>query len=223
MTKTALGVLQLCFYYFALYFFNELVIHSSWEAKQRDIPVVGAFTPACLVAFVDDQFANLSVPFQNAMTFDTHESAKSSGVASSPNSYFSQLDLSSDFATASESLLMHSSTEAFTCAKSKHPNWKTLLSSVRSGANVDKGKHHVEIFCLHMSQENSTQRIIFIFWQLLQCGPNSQNRTPYSHCCLTRQPPCFACALQLPTFCLHCSRKHRQASRSQWWNSKALL
>jgi len=102
--------------------FNELGIHSSWEAKQRDNSVVGAFTPVSLVAFVDDQFANLSVPFQNAMTLDTHESAKSSGVASSQNSYFSQLDLSSDFATASKSLLMHSSTEAFTCATAKHPN-----------------------------------------------------------------------------------------------------
>jgi len=36
-----------------------------------------------------------------------------------------------------------------------------------------------------------------------------------SHCCLTRQPPCFAFALQLPTFCLHCRLMHRQASRSQ--------
>ena len=32
-TKTAMGVLQLCFYYFALSFFNELGIHFSREAK----------------------------------------------------------------------------------------------------------------------------------------------------------------------------------------------
>ena len=56
-----------------LSFFNELGIHSS---KQRDTPVVGAFTPVSLVVYWDDQFANLSVPFQNAMTLDTHESAK---------------------------------------------------------------------------------------------------------------------------------------------------
>jgi len=31
---------------------------------------------------------------------------------------------------------------------------------------------------------------------MLQQGPKSQNITPSSHSCLTRQPPCFACALQ---------------------------
>ena len=31
---------------------------------------------------------------------------------------------------------------------------------------------------------------------MLQHGPKSQNLTPSSHSCLTRQPPCFACALQ---------------------------
>ena len=43
-----------------------------------------------------------------------------------------------------------------------------------------------------------------------------------SSCCFTRQPPWFACALQLPAFYLHCSLMHRQASRSQRWNSKTL-
>ena len=57
---------------------------------------------------------------------------------------------------------------------------------------------------------------------MLQWGPKSQNLTPCSHCCLTRQPLCFACALQPPTFCLHCSLIHRQASRWQRWNSKTL-
>ena len=68
----------------------------------------------------DDQFANISAPFQNAMSLDTHESAKPSSVPSSSNSLsnFSQLVLSSNLTTASESLLMHSSTEAFTSAKS---------------------------------------------------------------------------------------------------------
>jgi len=63
----------------------------------------------------DDQFANLSAPFQNAMPLDTHESAKPSSVPSSLNSLsnFSQLVSSSDLAAASESLLMHSSMEAF--------------------------------------------------------------------------------------------------------------
>ena len=74
----------------------------------------------------------------------TH-SAKPSGVLSSPNSLsnFSQLAFGLDLAAASESLLMHSSTEAFICAKLKHLAWKTLLSSVRWSANVDKRKQHV--------------------------------------------------------------------------------
>jgi len=93
-------------------------MHSSWEAKQRDAAVVGSFTPVSLFVYGDDQFANLSVPFQNAMLLDTQPS----GVLSSPNSLsnFSQLALSSDLAAASESLLMHSSTEAFICAKLKY-------------------------------------------------------------------------------------------------------
>ena len=39
-------------------------------------------------------------------------------------------------------------------------------------------------------------------------APRSKNHG--SHCCLTRQPLCFACAVQLPTFCLHCILIHRQ-------------
>jgi len=75
-TKTALGVLQLCFNYFALSCFNELGTHSSFEAKERDTPAVGAFTPVSLVVYGDDRFANFSVPFHDAMTLDAHESAK---------------------------------------------------------------------------------------------------------------------------------------------------
>jgi len=50
-TQTALGVRQLCFNFFALSFFNKFGIHSSWEAEQRDTPVVGAFTPVSLVVY----------------------------------------------------------------------------------------------------------------------------------------------------------------------------
>jgi len=42
------------------------------------------------------------------------------------------------------------------------------------------------------------------------------------HSCLTRQLPCFAFALQLPTFCLHCSLMPRQASQSQRWNASII-
>jgi len=53
---------------------------------QRDAAVVGSFTPVSFFVYGDDQFTNLSVPFQNAMTLDTHESAEPSGVLSSLNS-----------------------------------------------------------------------------------------------------------------------------------------
>jgi len=98
-------------------------MHSSRETKQRDAAVVGSFTPVFLFVYGDDQFAILSLLFRNAMPLDTHDSAKPSAVLSYPNSLsnFSQLALSPDLAAASESLLMHSSTEAFICAKLKHP------------------------------------------------------------------------------------------------------
>ena len=118
-------------------FSRHLGMHSSLETKQRDAAVVGAFTPVSFFAYGDDQFTNLSVPFQNGMTLNTHESAGPFGVLSSFNSLsnFSRLALSSDLAAASENFLTHSFSEAFICAKSKHPAWKTLLSSVRWGAN----------------------------------------------------------------------------------------
>jgi len=43
---------------FCLIFFNEPGMHSSWEAKQRNIPVVGAFTHVSLVVYGDDQWCN---------------------------------------------------------------------------------------------------------------------------------------------------------------------
>jgi len=78
---------------------------AAWVVKKG----VGSFTPASRFVYGDDRFANLSMPLQNAMTLDTHESAKPSGVLNSPNSLsnFSQSTLSSDLAAASESLLMH--------------------------------------------------------------------------------------------------------------------
>ena len=38
-------------------------MHSYWETKQRDVVVVGSFTPVSLFVYGDDQFSNLSVPF----------------------------------------------------------------------------------------------------------------------------------------------------------------
>jgi len=85
-------------------FSRHLAIHPSWETKQRDAPVVGSFTPVSHFAYGDDHFATLSVPFQNAMSLDTHESAKPFGLLTSPNSLsnFLQLSLSSDLAAASD-------------------------------------------------------------------------------------------------------------------------
>jgi len=75
-------------------------MHSSWETKQRDAAVVGSFTPVSIFVYGDDQFANFSVTFQNAMPLDTQPP----GLLSCPNSLsnFSQLVLSSDLAAASE-------------------------------------------------------------------------------------------------------------------------
>ena len=103
---------------FGSLFSRHLGIYSSWEAKQRDALVVGSFIPVSLFVDGHDQFANLSVSFQNATPLDTHESAKPCGVLSSliSLSNFTQLALSSYSTAASESLLMHSSTEAFICA-----------------------------------------------------------------------------------------------------------
>jgi len=61
-TKTALGIIQLCINRVALSFFNKLGIHSSWEVKQRDTRVVGAFTPISLVVYENNQFANFRCP-----------------------------------------------------------------------------------------------------------------------------------------------------------------
>jgi len=85
------------------------------------------------------------------------------GVLSSPNSLsnFSQLALSSDLAGVAESLLMHSSTEAFICAKLKYSDWKTLLSSVRWGANVDRRKAAYWNFCFH-SRSKTTHIASFL-------------------------------------------------------------
>ena len=130
----SVGIIQLWFHYFR----GILVCTRPWEAKQRDALVVGSFTPVSLFVYGNDQFDSRSVTFHNAMPLHIHESAKPSGAVSSLNSLsnFSQLVLSLDLAEASESLLMHSSTEAFICAKLKHPTWKILLSSVRWGGTV---------------------------------------------------------------------------------------
>jgi len=61
-------------------------MHPSWEAKQRDAAIVGSFTPVSFFVYGNDQFANLSAPFQKAMPLDTHESAKPTSVPSAPNS-----------------------------------------------------------------------------------------------------------------------------------------
>ena len=81
-------------------------MHFSWETKQREAAVVGSFTLVSIFVYGDDQFLNLSVPFQDAMPLATQPP----GVLSSPNSLsnFSKFDLSLDLAAASASLLLHS-------------------------------------------------------------------------------------------------------------------
>jgi len=62
-------MIQLWFNYFEVSFYKALGVHFSRKAKDRDASVVGAFTPVSLSVYRDDQFANLSVPFQNAVQF----------------------------------------------------------------------------------------------------------------------------------------------------------
>ena len=76
-TKTALGIIQLWFNYF-----RGIMAYTFSRRLSRDAAVVDSFTPASLYVYWDDQFANLSVPFQNAMPLDTQPT----GVLSSPNS-----------------------------------------------------------------------------------------------------------------------------------------
>jgi len=156
-------------------------------------------------------------PYKTLCHLYTYGSAKPSGVLSSPNSQsnFSQLALSSALPAASESLLMHSSTEGFVCAKLKYCAWKTLLSSVRWGAKCRQRESSMLKIFVFVSLSETTHFASFFF-------SDSCLSAACSHCCLTRPPPCFACALQLPTFCLRCSLMHRQASWSQRWNTKAL-
>jgi len=81
-TNTVLGIIKALVQFLSRHF----AMHFSWEAKQRDATAVGSFTPVSLFVYGDDQLANLSVPFQTVMPLDAHESAKPSGVLSSPNS-----------------------------------------------------------------------------------------------------------------------------------------
>jgi len=69
--------------------------------------------------------------------------------------------INSDLAAASENMLMHSCTEVFTCAKSKHTSEK--LCSVLSGEvpMLTKANHHVEI--VFLSGSKTAQIASFLF------------------------------------------------------------
>jgi len=53
-TKNALGSIRLWFNYFAASYFKALCYYFSWEAKERNAPVVGAFTPVSLFVYGDN-------------------------------------------------------------------------------------------------------------------------------------------------------------------------
>ena len=76
---------------------------SSWETKQRHASVVGPFTPVSLFVYGDDEFANISAPFQNAMPLDTQPPS----VLSSPNSLsnFSQFSFKLEFSSGIRELI----------------------------------------------------------------------------------------------------------------------
>ena len=78
-TKTALGIIQVWFNYF-----RGILACTLLGRLSKDAAVVGSFIPVFLFVYGDDQFANISAPFQNAMLLDTHESVKPSSIPSSP-------------------------------------------------------------------------------------------------------------------------------------------
>jgi len=83
---------------------------------------------------------------------------------------------------------------------------------------LKKGKQHAEIFVfINVAVKPLT---LHHFYYLTAASVLPKYQTAQIALltltnCLTRQPPCFACALQLQIFFLHCSLMHRQASRSQ--------
>jgi len=127
------------------------------------------------------------------MTLDTHESAKTSSVPSSSNSLsnFSQLALNSDLAAASESLLIHSSTEDFTCGKSKHPPLKNTAQFCQVWCQCWQKEAPCCIFFVFISRSEATHIASFLFSN--NCF-NAAQITKISLPALTRQL-CFACAL----------------------------
>jgi len=64
-------------------------MHSSWGTKQSGAAVVGSFTLISLFVYGDDQFVNLSVPFQNAMPLDTRPVTRGRKVGEFPLEKFS--------------------------------------------------------------------------------------------------------------------------------------
>jgi len=70
-TKIALGIIQLCFSYFAASFFKARGIHFSKEAEERYTSVVGAFAPVSRFLYGDDGLSlPVSVLFQNTSPHD---------------------------------------------------------------------------------------------------------------------------------------------------------
>jgi len=64
--------------------FGSITFTASWHPAflrrlaKRQL-VVGSFTPLSRFVYEDDQFANLSAPFQNAMPLDTHGQGRIKG------------------------------------------------------------------------------------------------------------------------------------------------
>ena len=164
-----------------------IICTASWHtlflgAKQGDAPVVGSFTPVSSLPFCMRGWS-ICQSFGALRKLDIHELAKLSSVRvcqtsrSSSNSLsnFWQVALSSDLAASSESLLMHSSTEALICAKLKHPAWKTSLSSVKWGGNVDKRKAPCWIFLFSDAAVKQPTMHYFYFLKVASVRPKWSN------------------------------------------------
>jgi len=199
-------------------------MHSFWETKQRDAAVVGWFTPVSLFVYGDDQFANLSVPFQVRKRHATwHTTIRRPTFPKFTIKLFA-VSFKLGFSSGIREHIDAQFYGSFHLCKFKISRLENFAQFCQVRCQCWQKESSMLKFFFFISRIKKTHiASFFFFWQLLQCGPNNQNLTPYSHCCLTRQPPCFECTLQLPTFCpCTVSLMHRQASWSQRWKSKTL-
>jgi len=159
------------------------------------------------------------------MPLNTHESVKPTGVLSSPDSQsnFWQLAISSDLAATSvRDLIDAQFYGSFHLCKVKTFRVENFAQFCQMRCQCWQTESSMFIFFIFICRSKITYIASFLFSDSCFSSAQIANFTPSSHSCPIRQPPCFACALQLSTLYLHCSLMHRQTSWSQRRNSKTL-